>query len=73
MKIRASNIFVGENLNYIQIGQAYVEFEIKVRKTDNTKFVIFNDVHTNETIRLVKMLLLVQFKMLEIQHDLGPK
>ena len=46
------NFVVGENLNYVQVGNGYLEFEIKVRKTDNSNF-IFADDNGNEVIRLV--------------------
>ena len=38
----------GENNNYHQIGNAYLEFKITVRKNDTTNF------HDNDHIRLVK-------------------
>ena len=40
-----SNIkfFFGENLNYIQVGIGYLEFDIRIRKTDNTTFIVAAD------------------------------
>ena len=32
------NFYFGENLNYIQIGNAYLEIDIEVRKADRTNF-----------------------------------
>ena len=47
------NFFLGEKLNYLQIGNSYLEFDIKLRKAENTNIVTSNDVATNEVIRLV--------------------
>ena len=44
--------FLGGNLTHIQIGSAYLEFEMKVRKVDNTNFIVATD-NTNEVNRLV--------------------
>ena len=40
-------IFFDENNNYHQIGNAYLEFDIRVRKNDTTNF------HTEDPLRLV--------------------
>ena len=37
----------GENNNYLQIGNPYLEFNIKVRKNDDTKY------HREDPVRLV--------------------
>ena len=42
----------GEDLNYLQVGNGYLEFQIKVRKLTNTSFIAAAD-NTNEVIRLV--------------------
>ena len=42
------DIFFGENSNYHQIGNAYLEFNIIVRKNDDTNF------HYDDPVRLVK-------------------
>ena len=46
-------LFHGENSNYMQRRNAYLDLKIRVRKADNTKFI---DVikNTNEVFRLVK-------------------
>ena len=51
MKIRGS-IFFGYNLNYIQIGHAYLDYEIGVRKADITIFMVSTD-NTSGFIGLV--------------------
>ena len=43
----------GENNNYHQIGNAYLQFDITVRKADGTNFQVTNDNASNEVIRLV--------------------
>ena len=48
--------FFGENLNFIQIGNSYIEFEILVKKADRT---IFTD---TEEIRLVSIALAYVFQ-----------
>ena len=45
--------FLGESLNYIQIGNGYSEIDIKIRKPDITNIIKAAD-NTNEVIRLVK-------------------
>ena len=52
---QGSNFFCGENLNCIQEGKGFLEFDIKIRKADNTDLVVFNDVVSNEVVRLVKI------------------
>ena len=42
--------YVGENHNFIQIGNAYLEFDIRVRRVNGTHFTI---APANDTIRLV--------------------
>ena len=44
--------FFGECLNYIQVVDGYLDFEIKVRKTNITILVVADD-NTNDVIRLV--------------------
>ena len=51
MRIKIFDFF-GENLNYIQVGNGYLEFEIKVKKADDINFFVAVDI-TNEVIRLV--------------------
>ena len=48
----------GENNNYHQIGNGYLEFNITVRKNDTTNF------HIEDPIRLVKMVMLSVSKKL---------
>ena len=48
------NFFFEENLNYIQVGKGYLEFDIRMRKIDNTNFIVAND-NTIEVIRLPKI------------------
>ena len=43
----------GENNNYHQIGNSYLQFDITVRKADDANFNVTNDAATNEVIRLV--------------------
>ena len=43
----------GENNNYHQVGNSYLQFDIAVRKADNADFDVTNDVATNEVMRLV--------------------
>ena len=70
MKIRVSVFFSEKILTiYIQIGHAYLESEIKVRKADCTNLVVSNDVSTNEDIRLINTLL-SQIMILEFKHRL---
>ena len=49
-------LIFGENNNYHQIGNAYLEFNITVQKNDTTSF------HDNDPIRLVKNALAFCFK-----------
>ena len=44
--------YFGENHNFIQIGNGYLEFDIRIRKNDNVDFIVANN-NTNEVIRLV--------------------
>ena len=44
--------YFGENHNFIQVGNGYLEFDIRIRKSDNANFIVAND-NTNEVIRLV--------------------
>ena len=46
----------GENINYHQIGNGYLEFNISVRKSDSTNF------HTEDPIRLLNNGYAVCFK-----------
>ena len=43
----------GENNNYPQFGNSYLQFDITVRKADDNNFDVTNDAATNEVIRLV--------------------
>ena len=43
----------GENNNYHQIGNSYLQFDKTIRKADNTDFNVTNNDATNEVIRLV--------------------
>ena len=49
-----SNIkfYFRENHKFIKVGNGNLEFDIKIRKDDNTNFIVAND-NTNEVIRLV--------------------
>ena len=42
----------GENHNFIQVGNGYLEFDIRVRRVNNASFIVPND-NTNELLRLV--------------------
>ena len=44
--------FFGDNLNYIQVGNSHLEFDIRNRKHDNTNLIVAKD-NTNEVFRLV--------------------
>ena len=44
--------YFGENHNFIQVGNGYLEFDIRIRKNDKADFIVAND-NTNEVIRLV--------------------
>ena len=68
-EIQNIEFFYGENLNYIPVGDGYLDFEIKVRNADNIKFIVATD-DTNEVIRLVISHLLSQVTMLEFQYHL---
>ena len=48
-----SNIkfFSGDNHNFVQVGDGYLEFDIKIRKADNSNFTIV--AHGNDVIRLI--------------------
>ena len=55
----------GENNNYHQIGNAYLEFNITVRKNDTTK------VHNNDAIRLVNNAFAFCFKEGRLSTTIG--
>ena len=44
--------YFGENHNFFQEGNGYLEFDIRIRKNDNADFIIIDN-NTNEVIRLV--------------------
>ena len=44
--------YFGENHNFIQVGNGYLEFDIRVRRVNNANFIVADD-NTNELIRLV--------------------
>ena len=44
--------YFGENHNFVQVGNGYLEFNLKVRKAINAKFIVAEN-NTNELIRLV--------------------
>ena len=44
--------YFGENHNFIQVGNGYLEFDIRVRKRNNAIFIVADN-NTNEIIRLV--------------------
>ena len=52
---KSSNLkfLFGETLNCLQVGNGYLEFDIRNRKADNNSFIVAND-NTNEVIGLVK-------------------
>ena len=52
MKIKLLKCFPRENLNYIQVDNGHLEFEIKVTKADNTNFIVAAD-NTKEVLRLI--------------------
>ena len=56
----------GENHNYHQIGNAYLEFNITVRKNDTTNF------HNDDPIRLVNNGFAYCFKEAPLSNSLGP-
>ena len=43
----------GENNNYHQVGNSYLQFDITVRKSNNGHFNVTNDAAINEVVRLV--------------------
>ena len=53
VKSEGSNIklYFGENHNFVQVGNGYLEFDIKFRKADNSNFSI--NAHGHDFIRLV--------------------
>ena len=55
----------GENNNYHQIGNAYLEFNIRVRKTDTTNF------HNDDPIRLVNNAFAFCFKEARLSTSIG--
>ena len=55
----------GENNNYHQIGNAYLEFNITVRNNDCTNF------HDNDPIRLVSNALAFYFKEARLTSSVG--
>ena len=55
----------GENNNYHQIGNAYLQFDITVRKDDNTNF------HNDDAIRLVNNGFAFRFKEGRLSTSLG--
>ena len=59
------DFFVGENNNYHQIGNAYLEFNITVRKNDDTNF------HIEDRVRLVKNGFVFWFKEARLSTPLG--
>ena len=50
---QSNNFFSREKMNFIPVGNAFLVFKIKVRKADNTIFVVSGDVNTKEVIRFV--------------------
>ena len=44
--------YFGENYNFIQVGDGYLKFDIKVRKANNANFLVADN-NTNELKRLV--------------------
>ena len=44
--------FLGETLNYIQVGNVYLEIDIKIGKSDNINFIVAAD-NTKEVSRIV--------------------
>ena len=58
------NIF-GENNNYHQIGNAYLEFNITVRKSDTTNF------HKDDPVRLVNNAFACCFKKARLTTSIG--
>ena len=56
---------LGENNNYHQIGNGYLEFDITVRKTDTTNF------HIDDTIRLIKNGYAFCFKEARLSTTIG--
>ena len=61
----------GENNNYYQIGNSYLQFDKTVRKADNADFDVTNNVATNEVIRLVNNAFAHCFKEGVIQTTVG--
>ena len=59
------HFFFGENNNYHQIGNAYLEFNITVRKNDTTKF------HNDDLIRLVNNAFAFCFKEARLTTSIG--
>ena len=55
----------GENNNYHQIGKAYLEFDITIRKNDTTNF------HNDDPIRLVKNPYAFSFKEARLSTTIG--
>ena len=55
----------GENNNYHQIGNGYVEFDITVRKSDSTNF------HNGDPIRLVNNAFAFCLKEARLSTTLG--
>ena len=59
-EISQTKLYFGENHNFIQVGNAYLEFDIKIRKVDNTNFTnadkirLFNNdfAYTNHDARI---------------------
>ena len=59
--------YFGENHLFIQVGNGYLEFDIRIRRANGNNF-------TNaDVIRLVKNALLTQYTMLGFQHQQGWK
>ena len=57
--------FFGENINYHQVGKAYLEFDVTVRKDDNTIF------HYDDTIRLLNNAFAFSFKEARLSTTIG--
>ena len=49
---QAIKIFLGENITFIKVCCGYLEFDMNIRKPDNTNFVVADD-KTKEVIQLV--------------------
>ena len=51
-----------EKINYDQIGKAYLQSDIAVRKAAGNNFEVTNDAATNEVTRLIKKVFAIRFK-----------